>query len=210
MSPSIVYKQAYEITAKLSIFDVTIPELQAIALEAVSARNEATPLHPANAAGTYSYMEGVAALRMVFIQKEGWEITRYKGVEAVANKELGVVIMFQNVDFACGVHDPNPASDKGDGVAELVDNPTGYLWPHMEEEAKANENRHAWFFCVSCNGDEVKAELSRPRAIVKGNFGTFAERIFVIQDNDWSPIPDKASDDIEDTQEFDIPVSKKG
>lgn len=210
MNTSIIYREPYEITGKLTIFDVTIQELHAVALEAVSARNEATALHPANAPGTFSYMAGVAALRMIFTRKPGWKIARPKGVEAVSNERLGIVIMFQNVDFACGAHDPNPVSGKGLGVAELVDNPTGFLFPHMAEEAEAKENKHAWFFCVSCNGEKPYAELSRPRCIENGNFGTLAERIFIIQSSDWEPTPSSSSGDVEHDQEFDITVTKKG
>ena len=165
--------------------------------------------NPANAAGMYSYMEGVAALRMIFLSKEGWKIVRPKGVEAVANTELGIMVLFQNVDHACAEHDPSPISAKGEGVIELVDNPSGYLWDYMAEEDQNNENRHVWFFCVSSSVDEIRAELSRPRAIKNGNFGTFAERIFIVQDNDWNPTDDDTGDNPNDGQDFDVPVSKK-
>ncbi|MFC6632953.1 hypothetical protein [Microbulbifer taiwanensis] len=212
MHPSRIYRESHEIPGELSQFDVSVSELQQVALAAISARNEATALHPQNAPGMYSYMAGVAALRALFIQKRDWEIARPNGVEAVANKRLEKLILFQNVDFACGRHDPNPVSSKGRGVAALVDNPSGYLWDYMAEEARQCENLHTWFFCVSCNGDEVRAELSRPRAVENGNFGTFAERIFIIQDEDWNPAggnSDNDSDADYQGEEFDITVTKK-
>ena len=127
MNALTIYKQPHEVNKKLSFFNVESEELQRVAIVAASARNEATPLHPANAPGLKSYLEGVPALRMTFLQKDGWRITRYNGVEAIANERLGTVIMFQNVDSACGKNDPNPISVKGDSVAKLVDNPTPYL-----------------------------------------------------------------------------------
>ena len=209
MKQAITYDKPHEINRKLSAFNVTIKELQDVALQAVSARNEATSLHPSNAPGTYSYMAGVATLRKIFLGKGGWKISRHKGVEAVVNADLGTVILFQNVDSACGKHDPNPITGKGEGVTELVDNPSGLLWDYMAEEDQNLENRHVWFLCVSFRQDEVRAELSRPRAIKNGNFGTFAERIFIIQDSDWPPINENSDEDFENNEDFEISVTKK-
>ena len=209
MSAATIYQEQFEVNSKLFDFGVTIEELGRIAFDAVSARNEATILHPANAPGTYSYMAGVATLRMVFLNKRGWEITKHHGVEGISNKNLGAVILFQNVDNACGTDDPCPISNKGSGVAGLVENPVGYLWPYMENEDRARDNTHVWFFCVSCYDGSVRAELSRPRAIENGNFGMFAERIFIIQDDDWSGSSDKANKDDNGDQDFEINVSKK-
>ncbi|WP_444925895.1 hypothetical protein ACJJI4_17085 [Microbulbifer sp. TRSA002] len=208
MHSSRIYREPHEVPGELSQFNVSISELQKVALEAISARNEATSLHPQNAPGMYSYMAGVAALRALFIQKQGWEMARPNGVEAVKNEQQGKLILFQNVDVACGRHDPNPLSSKGKGVAALVDNPSGYLWDYMADDAQQNENLHTWFFCVSCKEEEVRAELSRPRAVKNGNFGTFAERIFIIQDEDWNPVRNHRDADNQ-VEEFDITITKK-
>ena len=210
MKQATIYQISHEISRKLSEFNVTKKELQGIALEAISARNEATSFHPSNAPGTYSYMAGVAALRMIFVRKAGWEISRHKGVEAVVNRDLGTVILFQNVDNACGRHDPCPITVKGEGVTKLVDNPSGFLWAYMAEEDQNLENKYVWFFCVSSHKDEVRAELSRPRAIDNGNFGTFAERIFIIQDSDWSLTNENPDKDLDDNEGHEISVTKKG
>lgn len=207
MDRSTIYHRPFEVHAKLGVFGCTVEVLQDVALAAVAARNEATALHPMNAPGMYSYMEGVAALRAAFLPIDGWEIYRRKNVEGVQNKKLGLVVLFQNVDRACGSHDPIPVSQKGEAVTDLVDNPTGYLFDFMEKEAKAAENTQVWFFCVSCRGEEVQAELSRPREIRDGNFGTLAERIFILTDSDWTPGTGGKQDLGED--DLDVHVSKK-
>ena len=209
MSPAVIYSESYEVNSALSQFGTTADSLRNVAFAAVAARNEATPLHPANAPGTYSYLAGVAALRMVFLNVDGWQIARPKGVEAVENKNLGMTILFQNVDHACGLHDPNPISEKGDGVSDLVSGSSGYLFEEMEAEARNKENNSVWFFCVSVKGEEIRAELSRPTEIKNGSFGIFAERIYLIKDNDWSPIKDDSSSDSSAIQDFDISVTKK-
>lgn len=208
MKPCVVYNTPFAITSRLSLFGCETENLEDIANSAASSRNEASPLHPTNAPGTFSYMAGVAALRLIFMQIDGWGKYVSNGVEGVENKARSLLVLFQNVDRACGEHDPNPVSQKGDAITKLVDNPSRYLWPHMEE-AKAKENTSVWFFCVSCNGDEVRAELSRPRAIEKGNFGTFAERIFIIQNDDWRPPGRPTNDENLSQDEIDVPVSKK-
>lgn len=211
MSLAKIYSESFLISSKLAEFGCSINELQDVALSAVAARNEATALHPINAPGMFSYMEGVAALRLSFLQIDGWEVHRWNGVEGVRNKELGLIILFQNVDTACGIHQPQAISQKGDAVHDLVDNPTGFLWEEMAQEVRATENSEVWFFCVASNGENVRAELSRPREIKNGNFGALAERIFVIQDDDWLPEPDQLdhghpADGIDD---IDVFVSKK-
>jgi hypothetical protein len=203
-----IFESTEDVDQKLSFFGVTKSDLQSIALEAATARNDSTPIHPINAAGTYSYLAGVAALRMVFLQKKGWRLCRPNNIEAVENADLNLTIVFQNVDLACGAVEPKPISGKGEGAKKLIENPTGYLWEYMSAEDKILENRSVWFFCVSSDGDEVRAELSRPGSIDGGQFGTFLERIYIIVETDWSPVDDNASDS-EEVQDFDIPVTKK-
>ena len=56
----------------------------------------------------------------------------------------------------------------------------------MKPSGFVPENRGTWFYCVSVNGDDVRAELSRPISVSGGNFEGFYERIFVIRDGEWS------------------------
>ena len=207
---ALIFEDPHQITEKLSKFGVTIKELQSIALDAVSARNEATPFHPINAPGTFSYHAGVASSRMLFVQKnDGWEIARLNGIEAVINRGLNLTVVFQNVDRACGEHWPKAISEKREGSRKLVENPTRCLWEYMEKEAKNEENQNVWFLCVSCSGEEVKMELSLPTSISDGQFSSFKERIFIITDNDWLPSTND-TDDLSEDQDFDIEVTRKG
>ena len=210
MLETLIFEDPHQITEKLSKFGVTIKELQSIALDAVSARNEATPFHPINAPGTFSYHAGVASSRMLFVQKnDGWEIARLNGIEAVINKGLNLTIVFQNVDRACGENWPKAISEKRAGSRKLVENPTRFLWEHMEKEAKNEENQNVWFLCVSCSGEEVKMELSLPASISDGQFSSFKERIFIITDDDWL-LSTNDTDDLDEDQDFDIEVTRKG
>lgn len=199
----------HEVAQKLSVFGTTVDELRSVALQAVAARNSATPAHPINAPGTFSYHDGTAALRMLFISKNsGWKIDRPNGIEAITNKELNLTIVFQNVDRACDDEAPKAISGKGEGARRLVENPTKYLWEYMEEETLQGNNENLWFLCVSCSGDEIRVELSKPRSIHKNQFDSFKERIFIITENDLVP-PEQDEDHSEGIEEFDIQVTKK-
>jgi len=208
MLEPVIFDSEYGVDARLSAFDVTHKELRNVALAAIAARNNATRLHPINSPGTFSYHEGVAALRLLFLPKKGWKIARPNGIEMVENQSLGLMIIFQNVDHACGLQDPKPVSGKGEGSKKFIDNPSGYLWEYMEKEDNADENKHAWFLCISVNGDKVRAELSRPKSIDGSQFGLFLERIFIISE-DWNPLEDLSDEEPFKVEDFEINVSKK-
>jgi hypothetical protein len=65
-----------------------------------------------------------------------------------------------------------------------------------------------WFFCVSANGDEVRAELSLPLAVEGGNFKHFIERIFILSDDEWPELAAKPDSELE-SAEFDPVISRK-
>ena len=79
-----------------------------------TASGNATALHPSNAAGTFGYHEGVAALRQEFIGEE-WVIDRKDGVETIRNDRKGLKIGFCNVDRACGEKGAEAAIRQGCG-----------------------------------------------------------------------------------------------
>jgi hypothetical protein len=86
------------------------------------------------------------------------------------------------------LHDPRAISGKGAGADRFIDAAQGDLFA-SEETAKISsfkpENLGAWFYCVSANGDDIRAELSRPIGVGGGNFDGFIERIFIIREGEW-------------------------
>lgn len=213
METSTCYRSEIEVKTKLHEFGCDLRSLQGVALTAISARNEASPLHPQNAPGQFSYLAGVAALRNLFLRLDGWDIYNVKGVEGVRNKELGVIILFQNVDFACGIHEPRPIRPKREGVTDLVDNGTLCLFDEMAAEDGLRENKEVWFFCVANRSEEPQAELSRPSRIEDGIFGTLLDRVFVLASDGTGPqAPKKSQDsDLESiVDDFDVSISRKG
>lgn len=213
MESTTCYQSEFEVKTKLHEFGCDINRLQGVALTAISARNEATHLHPQNAPGQLSYLAGVAALRNLFLRLDGWDMYNVRGVEGVRNKNLGVIILFQNVDFACGIHEPRPICPKRAGVTKLVDNGTLCLFGDMAGEDGLRENKEVWFFCVANRSEEPQAELSRPSRIEDGIFGTLLERIFVLTSDGTGPQAPKKnqnSDPESIVDDFDVSISRKG
>lgn len=205
-----VFEDDYEIEDQLVKFGITKQELREVAFNAASARNEATGLHPVNAPGTFAYHEGVRSMRLMFLQKQdGWEVDRLDGIEVILHKEKNLVVVFQNVDLACGIDSPKAISEKRISSKKLIANATSPLFPEIS--GKAHENRSVWYLCVSSNADEVKMELSRPDAIdEKGQFSVFSDRIFIVTEDDILPTNTPRDDEAFEVDDFDIQVTKKG
>lgn len=207
MTRSAIYKSVLEVRTKLHDFGCEASILRDVALAATAARNEATPLHPQNAPGLLSYLAGVANLRGAFLRLDGWERYSVKGVEGVQNRQRGLIILFQNVDFACGVVEPRPICPKKEGLTKLVDNETLCLFKEMAGEDGLRENKEVWFLCVSNRSEEPQAELSRPKRIEDGAFGSLLERVYILTGSEDCPQPrDNVASDQDD---FEVSVTKK-
>jgi hypothetical protein len=150
----------------------------------------ATPFHPSNAAGTFSYHNGTWAIRDKFVGKV-WVVDRDDGIEAIRNETLKLKIAFSNVDLACeDNHSPKPRSRKGAG-AERAGGPDlfGDL-PHYV--SRPTGNYALYYLMVDPRG---AAELTRP--VVKGGtFMTPIERIYLSRsgDDDGALLLDDNSD----------------
>lgn len=161
-------------------------------------RNNATGLHPSNAAGTFSYHHGVAAIRREYLGRE-WEIDRQDGIEAIRNDTLGIKVSFCNVDEACGREHPKPRSEKGAG-AERASGPN--LFEHygagelVAHAPKPIDGPALFYLMVDQQG---RAELTRP-VIARRTFVAAVERIFLIQDieEDETILPLDADDIADD------------
>lgn len=143
------------------------------------AASNATPFHPANAAGTFSYQEGSWALRDRFVGDE-WEVDRAEGVEAMKNERLGLRVVFSNVDIAA--HDekkPKPRSPKGAGAERAC---MGNLFgTDLPEYARLDSEAVATYFMMV--DERGAAELTRP--VVEGKtFSAYIERIYLSDGSD--------------------------
>ena len=173
MIETLVYREPQDINRRITDLGLTIKGLNRVREVALGASAEATPFHPANAAGTFAYQHGTWALRNEFVG-DVWEIDTEGGVEAIRNELARVKVIFANVDIACNDEQPpKPRSRKGAGSERACQ---GNLFGFMPLYApRQNEVWATYYLMLDAEG---AAELTRP--IIKGStFSAYVERIYL-------------------------------
>lgn len=202
-----------DVNQRLQAFGVTREELIRIVREVVAARADAIEDDPLGTSGQFAYIYGTRHLRGVFRPKK-WQKRRKENVESVKHPEKDLEIVYQNVDLAASKeHSPRAISGKGSGADRIIDSAQGCLFTDEELErltpAIMREiNSGVWFFCVSVDGDDVRAELSLPFSIEDQNFKGFFERIFIVSGGEWSSLK-IVPNDKGDAVEFEPKVTRK-
>lgn len=216
MQELVVYEDVDDVERRLRELGLDRSSLIQVAKQAFMNRNESVAADPINAPGQLSYIFGVRELRLQLLPK-GWEIDREDNIEGTINPGTGIKIVFQNADLACDAKDPKAISDKGPANQKLVERSASY---HLFEEDEMAEQAaieisllknkcSVWYYFVSYKDDEVRAEISRPAAILGGQFTNFQERIFVLNgDEKDSEFASTSSDDSLD-KEVVINITRK-
>jgi hypothetical protein len=170
-----VHREPQDINQRLAELDLTLKGLNRVREVALGASAEATPFHPANAAGTFAYQHGTWALRDEFVG-EVWEIDTEDGVEAIRNESARVKVIFANVDIACNdEHPPKPRSRKGAGSERACQGNLSLFDSLPRYAPRQDEVWATYYLMLDAKG---AAELSRP--IIKGStFSAFIERIYL-------------------------------
>lgn len=206
-----IIKEDRDVDARLAeLFATTREELYQIVRAVVGARNSVVLNDPITAAGQVAYQLGTRAVRDLFLPK-GWARDRVDNIETAYHADTRQKIIYQNVDSAADpLRDPKAISGKGPAMERMVALTMPSLFPEWDAERLAKQNASAWFFCVSVNGDDVRAELSRPLSIEGGQFALFVERIFIVKSGEWRKFdPSKFEDDSVGNQTFEINVTRK-
>jgi len=222
MRQSIVIREPLEAEQEISLLGLKLPIAQKVARSASAARASTLDIDVAFAPGMLSHIYGNRQLRLELLPL-GWRKGRFNNVESVINDDLGIQIIFQNVDMACVLgHSPQAISGKGSGARQLVqDGLQGELWEKPVNEATDSSQasgQHGvmplvWMFCVSDDGKRLRAEISKPNNFEGDQFEDFSRRIFVL-DEESGTDPDIAikpsgSDDGDVDFDIDVKVVKK-
>ena|ERR1700733_3539391 len=208
-----LYVEAHEIDARLIPFGATREEFFEVVRGVVGARADAVENDPITAEGLFAYIFGTRFVRSLFRTK-GWHIHRKDNIEAVRHPNRDLRVIYQSVDLASSIsHDPQAVSGKGSGADRDIDSAQGRLFKEEEMAAAAafkfdRIDTGVWFFCVSVNGDDVRAELSLPSSIEGGNFKGFLERIFIVGAGEWPELAAKIGP-ASDVAEFEPMISRK-
>lgn len=208
-SHPVIVDAAWQVRQELAAIGLTPDIVRTVALAAAGARAETLPVDPCGAAGIQAYIYGVRAIRLQLLPL-GWELSRVGNVEATVNHDLGIQICFQNVDRACGIHDPAAISGKGSGSRELIQSGQTELFAipgagdiHVQGAAPT-----VWLICVSSDDNTVRAEVSCPEIFEGNQFDGFVKRLFVVDDS-FGPEPEKSDLPHDDFPDFDVQVTKK-
>lgn len=124
----------------------------------------------------------------------GWIRHREDNVESVRHPERAVKVVYQSVDTAADwLINPKAISGKGSGADRMISAAQASLFTAEElgvetQAAIDGLTPGVWFFCVSVDGDDVRAELSLPSGVARGNFDGFIERIFIIRQGEWASL----------------------
>lgn len=182
----------------------------------VGARRDTTAFDPANAEGLFAYIFGTRAVRELLVAR-GYEPCRRDKVEATYSASRAVKVIYQSADRAGEEsYCPRAISTKGPASERIIEASQPSLFPEWDEEerrlidaARAEEAAETWYFMTSVDGDDVRAELSRPYPLLGGQFSGFSERIFILEPGDWSKF---AGIDVEGggpAPDFEISVTRK-
>ncbi len=188
-----VYLEDWDVDKRLQPFGVTRAELLYVVKAVVGARADAVDDDPVTAAGQFAYIYGTRHLRQL-LQPKKWLRHREQNVESVRHPERDLKVVYQSVDLAASeFRSPQAISAKGSGTDRIIDLAQGSLFTRAELDrlnpaTVAPINTGIWFFCVSVNGDDVRAELSLPSSLEGGNFKGFIERIFIVRGGEWPSV----------------------
>jgi hypothetical protein len=208
------YRDAWEIDPRLIPFGATRADFWQVVAGVVGARADAVENDPATAEGQFAYIYGTRFLRSL-LRTKGYLLYREDNIEGVRHPDRDLRIIYQSVDLAASwLHDPRPVSAKRSGSERIVDSAQGSLFTLEElSSAKAIKfepiNTGVWYFCVSVDGDDVRAELSLPSTIENGIFGKFIERIFIVGGGEWGDLMKKLGPDAAPPAEFEPIVTRK-
>lgn len=182
---------------------------------ALHGRNLSSGFQPKTAEGSLKYIFGVEALRTVClsISVVNYEAFSKNNMEGVFDALNGRKLMFQTVDAACGVKDPQPKSKIGDGKRRLIEESrSGFLFPEWESQAREQEAKEAtfadsecWYVMMSIGADDtVCCEISRPKAVEDEQFCGFHERILVFKHGEFEPSASQRNEGDIDDEKFEI------
>lgn len=222
MRQPVVISEPLDAEKEISQLGLKLTIAQKVARAASAARASALEIDVAFTPGMLSHIYGNRQLRLELLPL-GWRKGRFHNVESVINDELGIQIIFQNVDMACVLsHSPQAISGKGAGSRQLVQNGLqAELWEkpvNPSTDIKRANSKHGvtplvWMFCVSNDGKRLRAEVSKPDNFEGDQFEDFSKRIFVLDEENGTeldiPIRPSSDDDGDAGFHVEIKVAKR-
>lgn len=200
-----VLKDEPAVNQRLRELGLSKDGLLLVRTQAMAAGADATPDHPANAAGLLAYIQGVASLRRTFVGQD-WRSERIENMEFIRNDELNMRVGFSNVKVAANDQvNPQARSPKGAGAARVCPHTMDLFQSNLEVNPFSYDEVITYFLMVDTNG---AAELTRP-TVESSNYREYLERIYLSDGSDFDgdSLIDDQGDDIAD--DFDPIVARR-
>ncbi len=194
----IIRSDTLDVAARLNDFGFCRNDMRRICEGILLGRSLTSGLQPKTAEGQLKYIFGVEALREVALSLDRplYEIFSKSNIEGVFDIKNGRKIMFQIVDQACGLQDPQPKSRIGFGKQRfVVDSRSPRLFPEMDEDDLKREAAEAslieaecWYVMASIDSKGILCcELSHPENVTDEKFDGFYERIKIFGYGEFEP-----------------------
>lgn len=218
--PAAILKNLINVKNRLHQLGWTREQLIEVVAAMVSARNDTTENDPSSAPGWMAWKDGTRRLREIALPM-GWQRDETNNVPSVINPELALRVTVCNTDDGTCVEDriPKNRTKKGPATDRSVSENTGWLFsaeetPQIVPLSKGVRQPGGvsnYVLCVYHEGDEVRAEFSCPMVTSAGYYADFVERIFLITSGDdfEGNKVTRATPELDDVQEYDIPVKRK-
>jgi hypothetical protein len=167
-------------------------------MDGMAAAKACGPYHPAQYPGTRMWAETVASLRYR-LAADGWEPEVICGVDLLVERKRGIAIIVVAGNNSTGSrYVPQPRYDRDEVIRRLVNGEADTLFSKGERPVWT-----VYFLLHLLDGDNVRAELSRPLALAPtGSVQLWAERI-VLPEIGEGPDPRRSGRD----HDPDIPVA---
>ena len=195
-----------DVESRLNELNLSRELLLEVVSASVAGYGGCTDNDPPMTRGLESWRWGVRRLRELLVGEQ-WEKDESGGLATVVNRKLGIRIAVVNTDDATGnPSSPDPQNRVKKGYASKLAIlgrqlclPGSDAWPYEKDF----EDYETWHLCIFVHQDEVGAELIRFDGFKNGFFSDCRERIIILENDEWGPLP---SDEMQDNFGPDIEV----
>lgn len=212
MQTTTFVKDANSVVDRLNELKLTRDGLLRVVDTAIAGSANVTSNHANNAAGTYRYHEGTASLRDEFAGESGWIKDSNSNIEAIFNPEIGIKVVFQNVDRAgFELHLPQPNSPKKSASKRCIHTNSLFDAAAIPLTYNQRENAHikTYYLMVSENNECVDAELSLVTDVTNaGLFNGMSERIY-LNYPEWASFSPPVEHTEGSGEDFSFEISRK-
>ena len=211
--PTVIRAEPWDRDRRLADLGLDRERLIEVVKDMVAARAGCTINDAKSAPGYSAWNAGVKGLRLQYLRDEGWERETLNGIETIkcSARRIRISVASTTADTGLPHGTPRNRTRKGPAAGRIIDlNGQTELFPNVArgKPEESQDGFSIWYLCVFDDNLQVRAELSRPTEFEDEHFVAFSERIFILGHGEWDDV-EFSSPDLDDGQDFDVPVTRK-